>query len=135
MSAIPNKHRKSKKCNKTKRHIANYKMNTPSQNTKTKRQHHYASQKHQRAPIQSPETDKPAKQQTHNNNNKNTPKQKNPNKTDTRRKEEAAVKSEGVTEPSWQLVTELYTPTHLCETPSTEHVDPQYAQTCRAYKK
>jgi len=84
-------------------------MNTPSQNTKTKRQHHYASQKHQRAPIQSPETDKPAKQQTH-NNNKNTPKQKNPNKTDTRRKEEAAVKGE-------EAVNDRnYTPTHLCET-------------------
>ena len=85
-------------------------MNTPSQNTKTKRQHHYASQKQQCAPIQSPETDKPAKQQTHNNNNKNTPKQKNPNKTDTRRKEEAAVKSEGATEPSRQLVTENILP-------------------------
>jgi hypothetical protein len=58
-------------------------MNTPSQNTKTKRQHHYASQKQQCAPIQSPETDKPAKQQTHNNNNNNkkhakTPKPQNP---------------------------------------------------------
>jgi hypothetical protein len=45
-------------------------MNKQSQNTKTKQQHHYASQKHQHAPIRSPETDKPAKQQTHNNNNK-----------------------------------------------------------------
>jgi hypothetical protein len=69
-AAIPNKHRKNKKCNKTKRYIANSKMNTQSQNTKTKRQHHYASQKHQCAPIRSPETGKPAKQQTHNNNKK-----------------------------------------------------------------
>jgi hypothetical protein len=59
-------------------YIAKYEMNTPSQNTKTKRQHHYAPQKHQCAPIQSPETDKPAKQQTHNNNNKKHAKTKKP---------------------------------------------------------
>jgi hypothetical protein len=40
-----NKSQKSKKCNKIKRHIANYEMNTQSQNTKTKRQHRYTQQK------------------------------------------------------------------------------------------
>ena len=41
---------------------------------------------------------------------KNTPKQKNPNKTDTRRKEEAAVKGEGATGPSRQLMIETIPP-------------------------
>jgi hypothetical protein len=76
-SAIPNKYRKAKKYNKAKRDIANYEMNTPSQNTKTKRQHHYASQKHQRAPIQSPETASPQS----NRRTTTKPRQtKNPNK-------------------------------------------------------
>ena len=42
-------------------------------------------------------------QKTHQNKN-------NPNKTDTRRKEEVAVKGEGATEPSRQLVTENIPP-------------------------
>jgi hypothetical protein len=57
-----------------------------SQNTKTKRQHQYASQKHQCAPIQSPEINKPAKQQKHNKQQA-----KIQNQTDMRRKEEIAV--------------------------------------------
>jgi hypothetical protein len=87
-SAIPNKHRKAKKCNKTKLHIANYEMNTQSQNSKIKRQHHYASQKHQCAPIRSPEINKPAKQQKPNKKASKKIKQKKP---DMRRKEEVAV--------------------------------------------
>jgi hypothetical protein len=84
-SAIPNKHRKAKKFNKTKRHIANYEMNTQSKNSKTTQQPHYASQKHQCAPIQSPIINKPAKQKkTHKNQAK---KNQKPN---TRRKEEVA---------------------------------------------
>jgi hypothetical protein len=46
----------------------------------------------------------------YNNNNKNTPKQKNPNKTDTRWKDEAAVKGEGATGPSRQLMIETIPP-------------------------
>jgi hypothetical protein len=60
--------------------------------------------------YESLETDKPAKKQRHNNNKRNMPKQKNPNKTNTRRKEEAAVKGEGATGPSQQLMIETIPP-------------------------
>jgi hypothetical protein len=50
-------------------------------------------------------------QQTHNNNNKKYAKtKKNPNKTDTHQKEEAAVKGERATEPSRQLMIETIPP-------------------------
>jgi hypothetical protein len=61
-------------------------MNTQSQNTKTKRQHHYASQKHQWALIRSPKINKPTEQQKHNKQQAKIIK-----KTDTRRKEKVAI--------------------------------------------
>jgi hypothetical protein len=88
-SAISNKHRKAKKSNKAKRHIANDEMNTQRQNTKAKQQHHYTSQKHQCAPIQSPKINKPAKQQKP--NKKASKNQKTKNQTNMRRKEEVGV--------------------------------------------
>jgi hypothetical protein len=87
-SATPNKHRKAKKCNKTKQHIGNYKMNTQSQNTKTKWQHQYASQKQQYAQYEAPKSTSP---QSNKNLHTKKFKKAQKNKANTRRKEEVAV--------------------------------------------
>jgi hypothetical protein len=108
---IPNKHRKAKKFNKTKRHIANYKMNTkPKHQNKTATPLHLTKTPvHPNTKPRNRQTRKAtdAQQQQHTHAKQKTLKIKK-KKTDMRRKEEAAVKGEAATGPSWQFFQRIY---------------------------